>query len=157
MNALRSLTAIANEKDKEYTFEQYKVIITSIDQINLSKATSNPFWSTANGVTITSISYINTLTQLTVLDKTSLTASLLGVGYLLCLAWISYLNTIRKNLEIRYEILVELENHFPVKYFQRTYERLNKKEGKLSLTFKELLVPCIFLGAYSFFLFTLVF
>lgn len=154
-NNFNTFTHINNEKDEDRSFEQYKLIIESINQINLTREFSNPFWSTVNGITVTGISYINNISNLTKMDKLSLTFFLLVIGYLFCLVWISYLNTVRKSLEIRYEILLELENNFPVKFFQRVYGTRDKKKGELSISFKQLLVPLIFVFAYTFFLVSL--
>lgn len=144
--------AIRSKNEKDLSFEQYKMIVDSINLLNNTREYSNPFWITVNGLTISGISYANTLADVTAANKTSLIASLVVLGYLFCLAWVNYLNTLRKSLQIRFEILRELENYYPVKVFQRAYQDLDQKEGKLSLTFNELLVPCIFLGAYTFFL-----
>lgn len=50
---------------------------------------------------------------------------------------------------MRYEKILEIENNFTLKIFQHIYGQVNKKEGKKSLSFKELLVPVIFLGVYT--------
>ena len=157
MSDLNTLTVIQNPQDEERCFEQYKLIIDSVNQLNMSRELSNPFWATVNGVTLTGISFVNDLSEMTRLSKPLLTSFLLSAGYLFCLSWIGYLNTLRKSLETRYEILLEIEKYFPVKFFQKVYGKIHKKEGTLSLSFKELLVPCIFIIAYTFFLASLVF
>ncbi len=145
-----------DKEQKEQQFEQYKKIIDSIHDLNSTRETSNPFWLTANGITISGISYVNAIGDATSVDKSSVLISLFLIGYLFCLVWINYLNNIRHNLNIRYEILLEIERYLPVKFIQRVYGELNKKEGKWTLTFSELLVPCIFLVAYTFFLFKIL-
>lgn len=156
MNRFNILTEIKTEEDKKLAFEQYKEIINTINQLNTVRELSNPFWSTINGVTITSVSFIKTLSEITFLSKPFLAVFLLTAGYLFCACWISYLITINKNIELRYEVLLELEKLFPVKYIHHVYALLHKRGKWLSLSFKELLVPCIFISAYSCFLISLI-
>mgnify|MGYP001118529857 CR=1 FL=1 len=151
------LNTITNPEEKEKSFEQYRMIHDSIHQLNMMRETSNPFWLTANGLTISGISYLNTLGEVTEVNKTTLLFSLVLIGYLFCLVWLNYLNNIRHSLKTRYDILLEVEHYLPIKFAQRVYGTLNKKEGKWTLTFSELLVPCIFIVTYSFFLLRLIF
>lgn|SRR3989338_3296506 len=134
--------------EKNIALEQYKILAESVNQLHNTRETSNSFWTAANGLAISAISYANTLSSLTSASKSTLVTSWLLVGLLFCVCWISYLNTIRKSLNLSYEILIETESYFPLRLFQRAYGRSNKQGGNKSLSFKELLVPCIFLGVY---------
>jgi hypothetical protein len=49
-----------------------------------------------------------------------------------------------------------MEKNLPVKFFGRVYEEINKKEGISSLSAKEILVPAIFIMAYTFCLISLI-
>jgi hypothetical protein len=157
MKNVINMDTVPTLEEKEKLFEQYKIINDSIHQLNIMRETSNPFWLTANGLTISGISYINTIGEVTNVNKESLLISLILVGYLFCLVWLNYLNNIRHSLRVRYNILLEAENYLPIKFAQRVYGDLNKKEGKWTSTFSELLVPCIFIMAYSFFLIQIIF
>ncbi len=157
MDEFSNLTDIKNEEDRKLAFEQYKEILNTINHLNMVREMSNPFWSTINGVTITSVSFVKVLSEITFLSKPFLAIFLLSAGYLFCISWISYLITVNKNIELRYEILLELEKHFPVKYLHHAYALFHRKSKWLSLSFKEILVPCIFIGAYSCFLISLIF
>ncbi|AIK97311.1 RipA family octameric membrane protein [Candidatus Odyssella acanthamoebae] len=156
MHNILNMNTITNQEEKEKSFEQYKMINESIHQINMMRETSNPFWLTANGLTISGISYLNTIGEVTEMNKETLLISLILVGYLFCVVWLNYLNSIRLSLKTRYDILLEIEHYLPIKFAQRVYGNLNKKEGKWTLTFSELLVPCIFIMSYSFFLLRLI-
>ncbi|WP_010297795.1 RipA family octameric membrane protein [Candidatus Odyssella thessalonicensis] len=145
------------KEDREQLSSQYKVIIDSISQLNTIRELSNPFWLTANGITISGISYVNTVEEVAAVNKVALLISLFLVGYLFCLAWITFLNNIRRSLAIRYELLLEVEKYLPVKFIQRVYGDLNKREGKWTLTVSELSVPSIFLVAYTLLLSQLIF
>ena len=128
---------------------QYKILVESINQLNTTRETSNYFWITANSIIVSALSYTNTLSDLTSIHKNIFVGSLFIIGYMLCIIWASYLNTIRKSLEMRYEKILEIESNFTIKIFHDIYGQVNKKEGKKSLSFKELLVPLIFLGVYT--------
>lgn len=145
-----------NLKNEAHFFDQYRLISESVNQLNMARETSNSFWAAVNGVTITGVSFINALSKITNFSKLFLISFLLTIGYLFCLSWISYLDTIRKSLVIRYEILLEIEKYLPVKFFERTYGEINKKRGILSLSSKEMLVPSIFIAAYTFSLISLI-
>jgi hypothetical protein len=156
MSGLTNFDPTYNLKNEEHFFDQYKLIIESVHQLSMARETSNSFWATVNGVTITGVSFVNILAETTKFSKLFLVSFLLATGYLFCLSWISYLNTMRKNLYIRYEILLEMEKNLPVKFFGRVYEEINKKEGISSLSAKEILVPAIFIMAYTFCLISLI-
>lgn len=145
------------EAKKDLSFEQYKIILDSINQLSIMRESSSNLWITANGIVITAISYIRTFSEITNVNKFSLLVSLLLVGYLFSLTWVKYLNNIRRSINTRYEILLEIENTLPIKFAERVYANLHKREGKWSLTFTEILVPCIFLLVYSIFLLQLLF
>ena len=149
MSHLKNLGRIYSQKNEEHFFDQYKLIIESVHQLSMARETSNSFWATVNGITITGVSFVNILAETTKFSKLFLVSFLLVTGYLFCLSWIGYLNTIRKNLYIRYEILLEMEKQLPIKFFGRVYEEINKKEGTSSLSAKEILVPTIFIMAYT--------
>ncbi|MBW8308305.1 MAG: hypothetical protein K0M45_01470 [Candidatus Paracaedibacteraceae bacterium] len=61
MHSVLDINTITNPGEKEKLFEQYRIIYESINQLNMMRETSNPFWLTANGLTISSVSYLNTL------------------------------------------------------------------------------------------------
>ncbi len=128
---------------------QYLMIVESINQINTARETSNYFWITANSIIVTALSYTNTLSDLTSINRNTLVGSLFFIGYLLCLIWASYLNTIRIKVKLHYEKLRLIENYFPIKLFQEIYAHLGKEEGRHSVYVKELLVPLIFISAYT--------
>lgn len=152
MDTQKNTVVLKTPEEKQIAFEQYKIIVESINQLHNARETSNNFWTAANGLVISAISYGKTISELTSIHNGTLVGSLLLIGGSFCLCWISYLNTIRKSLNIRYEILIETENYFPLKVFQKAYGQVNRKEGNKSLSFKELLVPFIILSAYTFFI-----
>lgn len=135
--------------NQKIIIEQYKILVESINQLNTTRESSNYFWVTANSIIVTALSYSNTLSDITSINRNTFVGSLFLIGYILCIIWTSYLNTLRKSLEMRYEKILEIEKNFTFKIFQHIYGQVNKKEGKKSLTFKELLIPIIFICIYT--------
>lgn len=138
------------EEDKNRVFEQYKMLVESINKINELRETSNNFWITVNGLGLTGIAYIKEAQTLPGEHKVLLLWTLIGLGIFLCLTWLNFLAAIKRSSQVKSKILFEIEKNFPIKVFTRVFD-LTQEQGDKALTLKEMLVPTMFLLGYIFF------
>ena len=146
-----------NETEKNIAFEQYKILADSIGKTNETRENSNNFWITVNGIATSALAYMRDAQTISMERKSFLLWTIIVIGMFLCLSWFSYLWTIKKSLEIRNTLLVDLEKYFPVPIFKTFFALTQKKPDKSSLTIKEMFVPTLFLIGYFFFAFLLFF
>jgi hypothetical protein len=57
------LVEALEEKDKARVFEQYKLLVDSLNNTNQVRENSNNFWMAVNGLGLTAIAYIIDLRQ----------------------------------------------------------------------------------------------
>jgi hypothetical protein len=151
-----SFRPIKNEAEQTIIFDQYKILLESINKLNEMRENSNQFWIGVNGLGISFLSYWQD-SQGTHQHHKSFLIAILIVGMLFCLLWLSYLWTIKKRIGIRNDILMNLEKNFPLPVFSRVFSLSEEKKGKTSLTVKEMLVPGLFMTGYGFFIILLFF
>jgi hypothetical protein len=151
-----SFRPIKNETEQTIIFDQYKILLESINKLNEMRENSNQFWIGLNGLGISFLSYWQDSQSAHQHHKSFLIAIFI-VGMLFCSVWLSYLWTIKKRIGIRNDILMNLEKNFPLPVFSRVFSLSEEKKGKTSLTVKEMLVPCLFMAGYGFFIILLFF
>ena len=140
-----------NETEKHIAFEQYKILVESLNKINDTRENSNNFWIAVNGVATSSLAYMRDAQNISQYHKPFLLWTIIIIGTFLCLSWLSYLWTIKKSVEIRNRLLVELEQYFPIPLFAKLFTLSQQKPDRSALTVKEMLVPSLFLTGYIFF------
>ena len=77
--------------------------------------------------------------------------TVLVFGIVLTLSWLSSLSSIKKNLEIRNKMVMELEKHFPARSFTYLINKAGKKGNWSSMVLQKMFVPLAFLIGYVFF------
>ena len=137
-----------DENDKKIVFEQYKLLIDSLNNSNTVRETANPYWVTVTGLGLGGISYVKEVTTLPLEHKTIILWTLIGIGIVLCLAWINYLRTMKYTIDIRNRLIEELENYFPAKVFTQVFRLTGGAASQHSLTMREMLIPILFLMGY---------
>lgn len=137
-----------SKDDKKIVFEQYKLLIDSLNNSNTVRETANPYWVTVTGLGLGGISYVKEVTTLPLEHKTIILWTLIGVGVVLCLAWINYLRTMRYTILMRNRLIEELENYFPARVFTNLFQLTGGRQHKYSLTSREMLIPILFLLGY---------
>jgi hypothetical protein len=150
-------SAFKEHENKEMAFEQYKLLLESINKASEVREASNNFWIAVNTLGMSAIAYIRDSQNLIKPHKPIVLWVLISLGVSLCLAWLSYLQTIKKNVDIRNSILLAIESYLPLKIFTQILKLSGRKEGKSSLTFKEMIVPSLFLLGYIAFAFCLLY
>lgn len=139
---------LISPEDKDIAFNQYKMIFESISQLNVVRETSNQFWIVVNTATVSGLSYLRGLHGLESSQRIFLLVTLLLLGCLTCCCWFQYLWNIKSQVEIRFQILKELEVYFPIKAFIKLSERADRRIGAGNLTLKQMLVPTLFVLGY---------
>lgn len=145
-----------NEEERRLGFEQYKLIVESINKSNDVREISNSFWTTVNALSISGIAYIRDSHTVIHSHKVTVLWIMIASGITFCLSWLSYLHNIKKTIEIRNYILTELESFLPFRVFTYMFEQAERGKGKSSLTLKEMITPILFLLGYLAFSFILI-
>ncbi|MBL0941411.1 MAG: hypothetical protein IBJ00_01585 [Alphaproteobacteria bacterium] len=147
----KELIKISNEKQADVAFEQYKMLVESLNKINEVRELANTFWMTANSLIISAIAYLISAKELTQQHKPTLVWTLLGLGFLLAALWLRSLTFVKKSVDLRNFFLIEFEKYLPAKIFTQSIQGTERHKNKTSLTLNEALVPCLFLVGYIFF------
>ena len=132
-------------------FEQYKLLVDSINKLNETRIFSTGTWMTANGVGISAVAYLRDAAGIAHDHKPLLLGTLILVGIFFTLTWIKYLDTIKEAIEERSQFLVSLEKNFPLPIFSSLFVSSAEKAVTSSfskLTSKEMLLPYAFLVGY---------
>jgi hypothetical protein len=152
MNTNITMKIPDNENAQRIAIEQYKILVESLNKLNETRENSNNLWMGANGMGISALAYLRDSQSISQYHKPYLLLTIIGLGMLFCLTWLNYLWTIKKSLEARNVLLIELEKNFPFSVFSKIFIISDKKYVRAVLTFKEMIVPSIFLMGYIFFL-----
>jgi hypothetical protein len=142
---------IKQAEDKKLLFDQYKVAVESLNKINDLRETSNNYWTGLNGAIVAAISYVRDAERVSGAQKSYFIWTALVVGTILSLSWLSYLASIKKSVDMRNEMLLQLEEYFPAKIFTIAIAKMGRKQGGGSLSIKEMFVPGLFIVGYIFF------
>ncbi len=152
MNKNTSIKVPDNENDRRIAVEQYKMLVESLNKLNETRENSNNFWMGANGMGISVLAYLRDSQSILQHHKPFLLLAIIGVGIFFCLSWLNYLWMIKKALEIRNVLLIELEKNFSVPIFSKVFVVSERKSVRAALTLKEMMVPFVFLICYIIFL-----
>ena len=143
-----SVVTLTGEEDRNALTEQYKLLLESINKLNDGRETANNFWITINGALIGIIAYIRDAESMGGDQKPFLLFTVLFFGFVLTFSWLSSLSSIKKNLEIRNDLTIELEKYLPAKIFTLLMGKTGRKENWSSMVLKEMFVPLSFLIGY---------
>jgi hypothetical protein len=123
-----------------------------VNKVNEIRETANNFWIGLNGALMGFVAYIRDSENMGGEQKPLFVFTILFFGFLLTLSWLSSLVSIKNSIDIKNQIIVELEKYFPAKVFTLSMENMaDKKENWSSMVLKEMVVPLIFLLGYIFF------
>src|SRR5262245_44686004 len=103
----------STDEDKIRSFEQYKLLIESINTINALREQSNNFWIIVHSMIISAVAFVKETLNLNSDYKVIVVGTILSVGTLLCFSWLSYLAAIKEGLFLRQEALITIEQQFP--------------------------------------------
>lgn len=132
----------------EQKLEQYKLLISQLQNIQLSRESSN-FWIVVNSIGLTAITYMHDI-QSGIDKKTmSLIWGLLILGSFLGILWLKALLSAKKDMEITYKIISKIENELGSAVFTDRYkDKTTEVEAKSSIVISEIFAPVIFILTY---------
>jgi len=139
-----------NEWDHRAWVEQYKILVDSLNKLNETRENSNNFWVGVNGLGISATAYLREAHNIAQEHKSFLLSTLVMVGIVFCMSWLSYLYTIKKSIEVRSSLLMEMEKKLPNALFSKIFTYSPEHRGRSVLTAKEMLVPYLFVTGYIF-------
>lgn len=145
-----------NLDDKKIAFEQYRILTESLNKSADIRSQSNNFWTTINGAAISAIAYIKD-TDISFDHKISVLWTILIFGLGISISWMSHLSTLAKQIRAKNNILMQLEEYFPIPLFKNILTLTHVKHGNSTLTLKEMMAPLLFISGYLFFAFLLFF
>ncbi|MGI4850879.1 MAG: RipA family octameric membrane protein [Janthinobacterium lividum] len=145
-----------NDDDKKLAFEQYRILVETLNHLHTIRESSNFFWIPVNVGAISAISYVREMDKVATFHKQILVWLIIIIGFGMCFSWIVYLRTIQQSIEKRNELLIKLEKFFPIPLFTNLLYN-QSHTGKSKLTITQILVPCLFLGGYLFFAILMLF
>lgn len=147
----------SSEDHKHILIEQYKLILSSLDKLNDIREVANNFWITVNIAGVSAIAYLKDQAHLNKDNKSYLIYTIIIIGILICLGWIRNLSVIKQGVNIRNDLLIAIEEKFPMQVFTNVIKIIHKNNAKPSITESQMIVPLIFLIAYIGFAFFAVF
>ena len=148
---------IYGSKQYEMLIKQYEMLAQSVTSSEDAREKSNSFWITINTLILSGTAYIRDAGGITENHKYFLVGTLISLGITSCFIWISYLNTLRKNVTIKNNLLIDIEKYFPIEIFTVLLNQSKRVKGKNSLTNRILAVPLLFVLGYLLFLALLLF
>ena len=146
-----------SQEDRPFVFEQYKLLVSSLDSSNTVRETSTPYWVTVTGLGLGGISYVKEVATIPMEHKAIILWTLISVGMILCFGWINYLKALKGTIDVKNQLVEEMECYFPVKVFTAIFHSTGRHHNKGSLTERTMLIPILFLLGYIFFAVTLYF
>jgi len=136
-----------NEKERILILEQYRILTESLNKSNENRESLNSFWITLNGATFAAISYVKDM-QIAGNPKNLFIWVAIVFGFIMSLFWIKALSDIKKSINIRNEMLIDIEKFLPVKVFTFSINKMGRKEEKGSLSATEKNIPILFCVGY---------
>lgn len=136
-------------EEKNELLEQYKMVVTSLDNTNQTRESLNTFWTSSHSIMLTALAFFMNNASFNYQQKVLLMWTVGLIGSFMCISWIQAISTIIKSIQLRNELLIQLERYFPANVFsvQILNRRGNSSTEKLSL--KEIHVPIFFLVGYT--------
>ena len=150
-NSIPDLIDLQNEEDRKLVLDQYKLILDSVNKINDIREASNNFWIGINIALLGAVSYIRDTSGIEDIQKHSFAFTIILTGIVISICWTSYLSTIKKRVNIRNRMLMQIEKQLPVKFITIAANKKEKGIGASSLSYKEMAVPVFFLMGYLVF------
>lgn len=141
---------ITNNETMQVLLEQYKLVITSLDNTNQTRESLNTFWISSHSIVVTALAFFMNSDAFNTLQKHYLLWVIVSLGAFLSLSWIQAISTIIRTTYIRNQIIIKLEQYFPANVFTA---QMISNEGTSStekLSIKEIQVPIFFLLCYLF-------
>lgn len=135
-------------KDKTLLLEQYRILSEQVNKISENRESLNNFWITLNGAIVGGISYVKDMQIDNPHPKNLFIWALVFFGFFLSIFWAQALGKIGKDIQIKNEMVMEMEKFLPAKIFTTSYQIKAKTREKGSLSSTEKNIPLFFCLGY---------
>lgn len=140
---------VSSKERKAELLEQYKIVVSSLDNTNETRESFNTFWTSAHSIILTALAFFMNSAPLNEQQKNLVLLTISLIGFFLCLSWIQAIGTIAQSIRLRNAILVQLEEYFPANIFSVQILSNKGTHSPEKLSLKEIQVPIFFLIGYS--------
>lgn len=140
---------LENVKEKTLLLEQYRILTEQVNKASENRESLNNFWITLNGAIVGGISYIKDMQIDGSNPKNFFICALVFFGFVLCIIWIQALGKIGKDIEIKNEMVMEMERFLPAKIFTTSYQIKVRAQENDSIASIEKNIPLVFCVAYT--------
>lgn len=143
--------------DKTLLIEQYKLLINQSDKLTERRIKINQFYLSIISGIIVIAGFLIDHDQINHNNLFQLTISFASLGLICSLIWALNLISIRAIIGSKYQVILQIEEQFPIQAYKKEWEIFNYKNplGRhLKLTKIEIIVP--FIVAILFLLFIVV-
>lgn len=130
-----------SELEQNKLFEQYKILISSAEEISARRATANNYLLSVNSLLVT----VHAL-GISLQPDASWQLSLPLAGLVICLSWWTLIRSYRNVNTAKFKVIHELETNFPSQPYKDEWELMPKSH--LPLSHVEQWIPAIFAVLY---------
>ena len=139
---------IKNEKEKTLLLEQYRILTEVVNTTTENRESLNTFWTTLNGTIFAAVAYIKDTEIGTAVPKTLFVWAIILFGFLMSIVWGKSILCIKKNIDNKNSMLIEMEKFLPAKIFTIDLKREKEKKNNYSLSSNEISIPILFCTGY---------
>lgn len=140
---------LKNIKERNLLLEQYRILTEHVNRTSENRENLNSFWITLNGVILGGISYVQDMQIDNPNPKNLFIWMLVFFGFLLSIFWAQILGKIKKDIEIKNEMVMEMEKFLPAKIFTASFQIKARAQEKGSISSTERSIPLLFCIGYG--------
>ena len=139
---------IKTDQEKTLLLEQYRILTEVVGKITQNRETLNTFWTALNGTIIGAIAYLKDMQIDKVPPKTLFIWFALLFGFVMSMVWLQSILCIKKNIDYKNKLLMEMEVFLPAKIFTVDLTISTDEKGNYSLSSTEISIPILFCMGY---------
>lgn len=139
---------LKDEGDKRLLMDQYKILIEGLNKSNENREALNNFWTTLNGAILAAITYVKDMQVAIPNPKNLFIWALWGMGITVSVIWLISLANIKRNIDLKNELIVYIEQFLPAKIYTTIFTITGRRQGKHSVSAVEKIVPLLFCLGY---------
>lgn len=139
---------IKTDQEKTLLLEQYRILTEVVGKITQNRETLNTFWTALNGTIIGAIAYLKDMQIDKVPPKTLFIWFALLFGFVMSMVWLQSILCIKKNIDYKNKLLMEMEVFLPAKIFTVDLTTSTDEKGNYSLSSTEISIPILFCMGY---------
>ncbi len=142
------IAEIKNAQDKTLLLEQYRILTEVVNKTSENRESLNTFWTTLNGTILAGVAYIKDMQINNPAPKTFFVWVVILFGFIMSAIWVKSMLCIKKNIDRKNGMLIEMEKFLPAKIFTVDLRTAKKKKGNYSLSSTEVSIPILFCIGY---------